>query len=200
MVGAHFYLIRKGGEVSRTDPPFLSHADRKPVPEDSVMIISVRVNLKEIFIKQRGFAWPKPERCPRCGLSKLWGHGFALGYFDGIGAGLYLRRYRCPECRCVVRLRPKGYFVRIQAPIETIRKSIGQRIRTGRWPSGLCRIRQGHWFKALMQKAVAYLGIAWKGRLLEAFDRLICLGVVPVSRAIDPANGSTFSSAYRRVT
>ena len=164
------------------------------------MIIFVCVNLKNIFNKQREYVWPRPDRCPRCGLSKLWGHGFVLAYFDGFSDGVYLRRYRCPDCRCVVRLRPKGYFVRIQAAIETIRSSIGQRIGTGRWPVGSSRVRQGHWLRALIRNAVAYFGNAAKSRLLEAFDRLIGLGIIPVSRAIEPAKGAVFESLYPGVS
>ena len=200
MVGAHFYWLRKGGEVSRTDPPFPSHADRKPVPEDRAMIIFVCVNLKEIFKQQREYAWPRPDRCPRCGLNRLWGHGFVLAYFDGFAGGLYLRRYRCPDCRCVVRLRPTGYFIRIQAAIETIRAGISQRLCTGRWPTGSSRARQGHWLRALMRNAVARLGNVWKKRLTEAFDRLISLGIIPVSRAIEPATGAVFESTYPSVS
>jgi DNA-directed RNA polymerase subunit RPC12/RpoP len=163
------------------------------------MIIFVCVNLKKIFNKQRKYAWPRPKRCPRCGLGRLWGHGFVLAYFDDFVSGLYLRRYRCPDCGCVVRLRPKGYFVRIQAAIETIRSSIGQRIGTGRWPVGLSRARQGHWLRALTRNAVAYFGNVWKSRLLQAFDRLISLGIIPVSRAIEPAKGAMFEPAYPSV-
>lgn len=164
------------------------------------MIIFVCVNLKEIFKKQREYGWPRPDRCPRCGLSKLWGHGFVLAYFDGFAGGLYLRRYQCPDCRCVVRLRPKGYFTRIQASIEMIRESITERIGTVRWPAGLSRARQGHWLRALMRNAVAYFGNAWKKRLTEAFDRLISLGIIPVSRAIEPAKGAVFESTYPSVS
>lgn len=164
------------------------------------MIIFVCVNLKKIFKKQREYVWPRLDRCPRCGLSKLWGHGFVLAYFDGFSGGVYLRRYRCPECRCVVRLRPVGYFVRIQAAIETIRESIGQRIRTGRWPVGLSRARQGHWLRALMRNAIAYFGNAGKGRLLEAFDRLVDLGIIPVSRAIEFATEGVFETTYPSVS
>ena len=164
------------------------------------MIIFVCVNLKKIFMKQREYVWPRPKRCPRCGLGRLWGHGFVLGYFDGFSGGLYLRRYRCPDCRCIVRLRPKGYFVRIQAAIETIRESIGQRLCTDRWPVGLPRARQGHWLRALVRNAVAHFGNAGKSCLLEAFDRLIGLGTNPVSRAIESAKGVVFESPYPSVS
>ena len=163
------------------------------------MIIFVRVCLKEIFEKQREYVWPRPDRCPLCGMSKVWGHGFVLAYFDGIADGIYLRRYRCPECRCVIRLRPLGYFTRIQVPIRTIRESLRQRLRKGRWPAGSSRSRQGHWLRALSRNAVAFLDTRWRSQLVEAFDWLLGLGVVPVGRAIEPAKGIVFESPYRSV-
>lgn len=165
-----------------------------------MMIIFVCAKLKEIFDEQRQYVWPRPERCPRCRLSKLWGHGFVLVYFDDVAGGVYLRRYRCPECGCVVRLRPRGYFPRIQASIETIRASLDKRLRQGRWPAGSSRSRQGHWLKALIRNAVAYLGNAWGSRLQEAFDWLVCRGVIPVSRAMDPATSAVFEPPYRSVS
>lgn len=148
------------------------------------MIIFVCANLKEIFVKKREYPWPKPRVCPRCRLNKVWGHGFVLAYFDGVAAGIYLRRYRCPECCCVIRLRPRGYFSRFQASIETIRSSLCQRLEYGRYPPGLSRSRQLGWLKALAKNTVAYLGHGFKNRLLAAFDRLMSMGKVPVSSSM----------------
>jgi ribosomal protein S27AE len=145
------------------------------------MIIFVRANLKKIFNKQREYVWPRPEVCPRCEQSSLWGHGFVLAYFDDAHGGVYLRRYRCPGCGCVIRLRPRGYFARIQASIRTIRSSLSKRIDQGRYLPGLSRSRQRHWVKALIENTVACLGHGWKVRLIEAFDRLVSMGKVPVS-------------------
>ena len=165
----------------RTDPPFPQTKDRKPVQGDEAMIIFVCADLKKILHKRRKYPWPKPKVCPRCQMSKLLGHGFVLSYFDDVPGGVYLRRYRCPECCCVIRLRPGGYFPRIQATIETIRSSLSKRMGQGRYLLGLSRSRQRHWLKALVKNTVAYLGHGFKGRLLEAFDRLMNMGKVPVS-------------------
>jgi hypothetical protein len=148
------------------------------------MIRFVAVKLKEIFEKGRDYPWPRPERCPRCKDHKLWGHGFVENYFDGFSDGLLLRRYRCPLCGCIVKLKPKGYFSRFQASIETIRSSISYRLKKGRWPPGLSRPRQGHWLRSLRRKILAYLGQGWKGRVLEGFDHLLSRGINPVSRSI----------------
>ena len=76
------------------------------------MILSVCVKLKEIDEQGRNFHWPKPCGCPKCRSARLWGHGFVLAYFDGFSFGLWLRRYRCPDCNCIIRMKPEGYFPR----------------------------------------------------------------------------------------
>jgi len=148
------------------------------------MIYFVTAKLKEIFNKGRDYPWPRPEICPSCKDPKLWGHGFVESYFDGFSDGLLLRRYRCPLCGCIVKLRPKGYFRRFQASISAIRSRLSHRLKAGRWPPGLSRSRQGHWLRALRRKVHAYLGYSWTKGLIEAFDYLIAQGKVPVSRSI----------------
>jgi hypothetical protein len=41
-----------------------------------------------------------------------------------------------------------------------------------------------HWHAALKRQVLAYLGLGWRNRLLEAFDRLYRSGIVPVSRSL----------------
>ena len=148
------------------------------------MIQPVVAVLKEIYEKGRDYLWPKPKFCPCCKASRLWGHGFVLAYFDGQSGGVYLRRYRCPQCNSVLRLKPAGYFNRFQSSIQDIRASIGHRLNTNCCRGGISRTREGHWFKALKRKAKAYLGDAIGDDLLHAFDRLCQMGKVPVSRSI----------------
>ena len=88
------------------------------------MVIFSAVKLKELFEKERDYPWQKPERCPCCNDIRLWGHGFTDAIFDGYEQPLLIKLYRCPDCGCVIRLRPKGYFKRFQASIETIRRWI----------------------------------------------------------------------------
>jgi hypothetical protein len=179
-----FFVVGKGGEAGQNCTALSGIMDQKLIQGDGAMIVFVCVRLKEIFDKQREYAWPRPDLCPRCGQSRLWGHGFVPAYFDGFAGQIHLRRYRCPLCRCVIRLRPRGYFTRIQASIRTIRSSLWQRIVKGRYLSGLSRSRQRHWLNGLMRNTAAYLGNTWNNRLLEAFDRLLGMGRVPVSSSI----------------
>ena len=151
---------------------------------NGILIIFVAVKIKEIFILGRKYPWPRPGKCPRCRDTRVWGHGFALAYFDGLSEGVFLKRYRCPGCGCVIRLRPKGYFARFQASIQTIRFSLSRRLGRGRWPPGLSRSRQRHWLRALRRRTIAYLGESWNLGLMAAFECFLQQGTIPVSRGI----------------
>jgi hypothetical protein len=146
------------------------------------MILSVVAKLKDIYEQGQNFDWVKPDRCPRCGSVRLWGHGFVEAYFDGFDTQFYLRRYRCPDCACVVRMRPKGFFSRFHASVEVIRSCLVQRLSLGRWNPSIRKSRQRHWLLALKQKALACFGFVED--LMDAFDKLIKMGKIPISRAI----------------
>ena len=148
------------------------------------MISCVTVKLKQIFKKGRNYSWPRPELCLRCHSHQLWGHGYVASYFDGFAQPLYLKRYRCPGCGCVIKMKPAGFLNRFQACTDTIRSSIGWRLKTGCWLAGLSRSRQNHWFKALLRKAKAYWGGRAADHALDAFDLLLARGINPVSRSI----------------
>lgn len=148
------------------------------------MILIVIAVLKEIYEQGRDYSWPRPKVCPRCKSGRLWGHGFVRAYFDEFEGGVFLRRYRCVECGCVIRLKPQGYFHKFQSSIEAIRSSIRHRLETHRWVCGISRSRGLHWLKALKRKSRAYPGESFAEDLLEAFDRLLKMGKIPVSRSI----------------
>jgi len=142
------------------------------------------VEIKEIIKSGKNFLWPRPKTCPRCGAPGVWGHGFVWAYFDEALDGLWLRRYRCPHCRCVIRLKPCGYFPRFQASIEAIRTQLRARLLKGRWPPGLSKSRQRHWLSALKRKTEAWFDKTFEGDLIAAFDKLVLARQNPVSRSI----------------
>jgi hypothetical protein len=148
------------------------------------MVILVEAELKQIVEQQRAYPWPRPARCPRCQACRLWGHGFVVAYFDESRAVVYLKRFRCPGCRCVIRLRPKGYFQRFQASIQRIYACLRQRLVDGRYDTELSRSRQRHWMRALQRQVAAYLGQGFRSRLLEGFSALMQRGRVPVAGGI----------------
>jgi hypothetical protein len=148
------------------------------------MIIFSAVKLKELFKKERNYPWQKPASCPCCNSNRLWGHGFADAIFDGYEQPLLLKLYRCPECGCVIRLRPEGYFKRFQASVETIRSSIACKSTKNRWLAGIGRSRQCHWFRALERRIKAYLTDAWSQGTVAGFDYFLQRNQLPVSRSI----------------
>ncbi|CAO0824778.1 hypothetical protein DFAR_910021 [Desulfarculales bacterium] len=64
----------------------------------------------------------------------------------------------CPACRAVIRLQPWGYWSRFQAPVETIRQSLSNKLARGRWDPDRLRSRQRHWLKDLLRQVSLYLG------------------------------------------
>jgi len=98
--------------------------------------------------------------------------------------GLLLKRYRCPVCGTVIRVRPKGYFRRFQSPINTILKSISLKESKNKWLEGISRSRQLHWLKALLRRVCAVYGNVYPHRLSWALKQFADIGIVGVSRAI----------------
>jgi hypothetical protein len=152
--------------------------------KDILMIVFFCVSIKEIVARGRDFPWPRPAVCPRCQGRRVWCHGFVSAFFDGVDGQVFLRRYRCPECSCVMRARPSGYFERLQSSIEKIRSSIAFRLENGRWPPGVSRSRQGHWLRSLKRRVLAWFGQGWSNRLLGGFDELMLQNENPVCRRI----------------
>lgn len=148
------------------------------------MIIYIHVLLKDIFKLGRNYRWPRPGVCPRCGHSRLWGHGYVDSWFDGYDKAIELKRYRCPCCGCVIRLRPSSHFSRFQASVKKIRSTLSIRIKTGRWPPDCSVSRVGHWLRALKRKCFALFGYHAGKDLIKVFDYLVSSGINPVSRSI----------------
>ena len=146
------------------------------------MILFVCAKLNDIYDQGRNYNWTKPDRCPRCGSARLWGHGFVLAYFDQVTYGVYLRRYRCPDCKCIIRMKVKGFFDRFHATIHTIRSCLEHRLTCGRWLTELSTSRQRYWLAALKRKTTAMFGTSMD--LMAGFDRLTAMGIIAVSRAI----------------
>ena len=117
----------------------------------------------------------------------MWGHGYVARYFDGHGL-VYLKRWICADCGCVLTIRPAGYFPRHHRTIIGILESITHRLKTGQWIRGpdLTRQRQGHWLRALRKNIKVYLGLEWVNNTLNGFSKLVSLGQCPLLRSTQP--------------
>jgi hypothetical protein len=174
--------LGKGG-LQTALPILEGSSDCFPTKGD-LMVIFFSVVLKDLLERGRDYPWPKPAVCPRCGACRLCGHGYVGCFFDGFQHALLIKRYRCPDCRCVIRCRPNGYFKRFQAPIDTIRESISSKAQRGCWLKGISRCRQSHWWQALKRHIEAFFGHTFGGTRLEGFELLLSLGRSPVCRTI----------------
>lgn len=148
-----------------------------------IMIHFVDVVLKVIFDQGRDFLWERPCECPRCTHWKVWGHGYVQALFEGFDVPLWLKRYRCPGCGCIIQMRPSSHFSRFQSSREVIRSALARRISHGKWPPGPSG-RMRYWLKNLKRQMRAHLTEKWNSGLMPAFDRLVSMGLVPVSRSI----------------
>ena len=154
-------------------------------PRNNFLIVFIELCVKTLAELGRDYRWQRPKQCPRCGGVRVWGHGFVGAYFDEAGTEcVLLKRYRCPQCRLVIRLRPRGYFHRIQATVAAVRRCVVHRMGTGRWPPGSNPARQRHWFKGLRRQVRAHLGMAYEGRWAEGFEILVRRGLCAVSRSV----------------
>ena len=173
---------KRGDGFWRTKLTPFQTPGRFHVPNTVLMVIPVSAILNEIFRQGRNYNWKKPTKCPRCHSVRVWGHGFVAAFFDGFDESLMLRRYRCPDCKCILRMKPKGYFLYFRAPIERVRACLCGKLSSGRWPCGLSVSRQRHWLSALKRKATAFFGVGTD--LMAAFDTLCSMGQIPVSRSL----------------
>ena len=148
------------------------------------MIIEVKADIKEIFELGKKYKWQKPTKCSQCQESRLWGHGFVLCFFDGFEQGLYLKRYRCPYCRTVFKLKPKGYFKKFQADTRVIFSSILSRLYKNRYLPGISWSRQHFWFTSLQRNITAYLSNTWNNGIAAGFLKLFRMGKIPVTSSI----------------
>ncbi len=156
-----------------------------PDPRYGFMILHAAIGFKALIDADRGrsFPWKRPDGCPCCRVG-LWGHGWVRIYLecDGGAERIWVPRFRCPGCRRVFRLRPRGYWPRFFYRIETIRSALMSRLMGGRWPPWLGRQAGGHWYRSLRRQVLGRLGL--DARIFtEGYEGLISLGFVPVSRS-----------------
>ena len=177
---------KDGREGQSLDDPLLSPTGQSPAhPRNKVLILFVEVCVKRLVGLGRKYPWEKPERCPKCGGVRVWGHGYVTAYFDEAGSqSVDLKRYRCPECRVVIRVRPVGYWRRIQAAVAAVRRCVMDRLEKGRWPPGSNPARQRHWLRALKRQVRTHLGMSYAQSLAQGFAELLRRGVCAVCRAV----------------
>ena len=109
------------------------------------MILFRKITLSLLASEGKGYKWG-PCQCPKCNR-KMWGHGFVTRYFSGYSDPIFLKRYRCPDCKTVVTIRLNGFWERIRSSIKKIYKCLVHKLTYGWWPPDISRQRGGHWLR-----------------------------------------------------
>jgi hypothetical protein len=149
------------------------------------MTVFQKLNLLAISKLGKTYKHIRPGKCPKCGSRRIWGHGFTARYFDGFVFALFLKRWNCADCGCVISVRPLGYFSRHHVSITDIYNNLKHKIATGTWIRGpdLSRQRQGHWLRSLKENINSFLGFEWRNKLLDGFKQIMSAKMCPVIRS-----------------
>ena len=131
-------------------------------------------------------------RCPRCLGLRLWGHGYVERYFDREPAPLWMKRWRCPDCKAVHTMRPQTHWRRFLAPWWLILVSLLQKLLLARRLSMAGRQRQQYWMRGYLKQRQAAGGLAGVWELHDA--GLIVATHSPSERWADPFRPKTYST------
>jgi len=71
-------------------------------------------------------------------------------YFSFSKEGLYLKRYRCPDCHAVHTVRLEGFLPRVQTSIDKIISVVKSRIDGKKYLLKLNRQSQQYWWKGFL--------------------------------------------------
>ena len=116
------------------------------------MLIYLSVDLHQLLSQGKEYRWPRPARCPSCSGHRLWSHGYVRRNFDGFDCSLWIKRFRCPDCRSVHTMRPSGYSPFVQASRLVVFLSLLMKILFGQWLPDVCSRRQRYWFSTFKRQ------------------------------------------------
>jgi len=125
----------------------------RPSTKGILLILPFAVDVKRLVEEGKDFPWPRPVRCPRCEGRRLWGHGYVYRYFEGFSHGLWMKRYRCPDCEAVHTCRIQQFYRGFHYSVLTILLSVLNKVVEGRWLKCLSRQVQQYWWKGLQFQA-----------------------------------------------
>jgi transposase-like protein len=128
-------------------------------PQDTLLILHFPIDFKSLSENKKQYPWPKISRCPRCQGGRVWGHGYVNRFFDEAPEGLWMNRYRCPDCGAVHTVRPDTHWRGFWASWTLILICMVRKLKKDRWLQRVDRQRQQYWWKGFRQQATRYSGI-----------------------------------------
>lgn len=121
------------------------------LPKEGLLLLYCEVDVKALFDQGKAYVWPRPGICPRCSCVRLWGHGYAERYFEGFDEPLWVKRYRCPDCRAVHTCRPHLFMARQRYSVVAVLMSLLQKILQGRWLKCISHQAQLWWYRSVQR-------------------------------------------------
>lgn len=118
-------------------------------PRGQITLLICRIDLQKLQELGQKYSWKKPSRCPHCGSTRLWGHGFVFRCFHGFGLKLPLKRYRCPDCRAVHTLRPHSHSPGFHYGMAIQAQSIIRKLQGIPFLTTISRQTQQHWWHSV---------------------------------------------------
>ena len=76
-----------------------------------------------------------------------------MRYFEPLDGHLWIKRYRCPDCRAVHIFRPHGYLPAFRYPLRVILLCLFIKGTTNAWATELYRQIQQGWWRTLHRSA-----------------------------------------------
>ena len=122
---------------------------RNPPKGGKTLLLFLRIDLQKIQELGKKFSWEKPNICPSCKSVRLWGHGYVLRYFYGYVFGIWMKRWRCPDCGAVHTVRPCEFPVGFQYPNKIINRSLLIKLEGHPFVLDIPRQNQQYWMRAL---------------------------------------------------
>jgi hypothetical protein len=125
----------------------------RPSSKGFLLILHFEEDVKRLGESGRDYPWPRPDRCPGCDGRRLWGHGYVRRYFEGCSEGIWIKRYRCPDCRAVHTLRPQGFYRGFFYSRFSILIALLHKLIHNRWSKSLSRQVQQYWWRGFQRQA-----------------------------------------------
>ena len=83
----------------------------------------------------------------------MWGHGYVARYFDGVGHPVWVKRWRCPDCRAVHTMRPRTHWRGFWATAVTIATVLARKVAGESWVREFSRQRQQYWWRGYQKQS-----------------------------------------------
>lgn len=151
-------------------------------PESNSLILYFPADVKTLFKEGKNYQWQRPKECPKCKGKRLWSHGFTSRYFEGFIKALWVKKYRCPDCKSVHTCRPEGFFKKFIYSINTISSCLKSKIEDYLWSKKIAYQNQQYWYKGLRFQSSRKFNV--KVSTVAFFKRLLSLNIIPVSHSI----------------